>query len=129
MNDNDIRPTETETMSSPDGKSLRIVFRQDDGKEAAIHMARVHLPQLITVLQREMPPGQATPIDRRSLQIGVNFSLQGYEVRQRPNGHKCLVLMVDLLDQGRVVSIPLDLSPQDVETIIKMLRLGSAKGN
>jgi hypothetical protein len=117
-----LQPNECETLIGEDGRQVKLVFRSDDGDSREIVVDRQWLPQLITQLQRRIAPGQAVPINKDSLDIGQTFALQGYQVRRNADGGAILTLFVDLPDQGRVVTIPLDFSSKDVDQLILMLK-------
>lgn len=115
-----LRPDETDIRVSDEDVTLD--FRTDNGESRVVVLSRKWLPTLIARLMQETEPGQAVPIDRNSLQIGASFSVQGWQIQHRSDGARRLVLAVDLPDQGRVVTIPLELSPSDVQNIIKQLQ-------
>ena len=73
-----------------------------------------------TSLSSRASPRARLP-NRGSLQLGATYSLQSYQVQRNTDGRRLLTLAVDLLDQGRVVTIPIELSPVEVAQLIKML--------
>lgn len=119
--DGPFRPDECETMLSEDGESVKMVLTNDVGERQEAVFDRRWIPSLITQLQRRIVPGQATPIDKDSLRPGQTFSLQGYEIWHEQDGSARLTLFLDLPDQNRVATIPIELTPKDVAAIIERL--------
>src|SRR5690606_34382736 len=113
-------PDEVEITDKTD-EGLTLEFRSDAGGVAAIALLRGQLAALVARLVKEIGAGQAVPIDRGSLQIGQTFAVTAHQVQRRGDGARRLVMTVDLPDQGRVVTIPLELSPDDVRSLIKDL--------
>jgi hypothetical protein len=110
------------------GEFAKLVFSRDTGESREVILRREWLPMLVVEIQSKIAPSQATPIDRGSLHMGQNFSLRGFQARRVQSGGATLTLFVDLPDQGRGVTIPLDLTSEDVDTLIKMLSAGSPSG-
>lgn len=121
MADADFIPDNTLTETSSDGELIRISFLRDDGQSRVVTMHRTWLPQLLAELQSKIAPGQATPINRGSLQIGANFRVQGFQAHRNQDGSAVLTLAIDLTDQGRIVTLPIDLEASEREQIIQML--------
>ena len=119
--DDVFEPDECEVALSKDGESVRISFRRDNGTSREAVLPRKWLPGLVAQLLAQIEPGSAVPIDQGSLQIGRTFVVQGYNVRKRPDGGCLLTLFVDLPDQGRIVTIPLELSAPEVSEIVAIL--------
>lgn len=117
--------TETDIALSADGAHVRLIFNDDNGKSREVILLRKWLPAFVAQMQRNIEPGQIVPIDKASLQIGRSFSLQGFQARRFPDGGATITLFVDLPDQGRVVTIPLEMTPKDVSTLLTMLGVKS----
>jgi hypothetical protein len=103
------------------GEYVKIIFERDDGQFRDVVAHRTWLPSLVTCLLNEIGPGQAVPIDKGSLNFGTTYSVQGFQARPASDGSARLTLFVDLPDQGRVVTIPIDLKPEERSQIIQML--------
>jgi hypothetical protein len=116
-----LRPDEMEIGTEEDGQRVTLTFRADTGESRAVSLTRAQVQSSVARLMQEIGGGQVVPIDRGSLQIGATYSLQSYHVQRNTDGRRLLTLAVDLLDQGRVVTIPIELSPVEVEQLIKML--------
>lgn len=114
-----MRPNETEIIDR--GDEIILDFKNDNGESQQISMSRTWLPQLLSRLMKEVPSGQAVPIDRSSLQVGASFSLEGWQVQRRNDGARRLVLAVNLPDQARVVTIPIELSAKEAESLVNQL--------
>jgi len=110
-----------EIGTEEDGQRVTLTFRADTGESRAVSLTRAQVQSSVARLMQEIGGGQVVPIDRGSLQIGATYSLQSYHVQRNTDGRSLLTLAVDLLDQGRVVTIPIELSPVEVEQLIKML--------
>ena len=111
-----------EIEPGPDDEHVTLIFRSDSGESQAVALKRTQLPALVARLARETGPGQATPIDKDSLRTGKEYSVQAFYV-QRPmpdDGARLLVLVVHFED--RVVTIPLELSPPDVQHMVTQLK-------
>lgn len=117
-----INPDELEILPGPDDDHVTLSFRSDNGDRRDIILDRRQLPAIVGRLAQETGPGQAVPIDKGSLQIGATFAVQGWAVRKATDGSRLLTLMVDLPDPGRVVTIPLELTPADVQALIGQLK-------
>lgn len=122
-----LRPDLLETER--DGEWITLTFRADTGESQVVSLNWAQLPTLVAQLVQETGPGQAVPIDQGSLQIGTTYSLQGYQVRRNTDGRRLLTLAIDLPDQGRTVTIPIELSPKEVADLIGMLGPGVANDN
>jgi hypothetical protein len=117
----DFEADELNIQTHTDGQRVRLRFSRDSGGHRLVTIRRSNLPTLLSVLQREIPPGAVVPIDRASLQAGTNYRLEGYGVQKQPDGGAMLTFHIELLDQGRGVSLPLRLSAQEVTDILRRL--------
>jgi hypothetical protein len=123
MADEPFLVDESDVQIDASGEFVKFIFSRDSGERREVVLRRQWLPALATQIQKNIAPGQAVPIDKGSLQIGANFSLQGFQVRRKSDGGATLTLFVDMPDQGRVVTIPMQMSPADIATLQKMLGL------
>jgi hypothetical protein len=122
MDDNrPFEASETDIALSGDGTSVRLIFNDDSRKSREVILRRKWLPMFAAQIQKNIEPGQIVPIDKGSLQIGQSFSLQGFHAHRLSDGGATIVLFVDLPDQGRVVTIPMDMTPKDLSTLLTML--------
>ncbi|CCB65073.1 hypothetical protein [Hyphomicrobium sp. MC1] len=64
------------------------------------------LPQFVTMLQKEIAPGSATPINRGTLMAGKDILVSGIGFGERHDSF-VLTAFVDLVNEGRGVTIPL----------------------
>ena len=117
----EFKPDETEQHPSSDG-GLTLIFRRDSGETRSIVLGRGQVAALAAALIGEIGTDRVVPIDRASLRIGQPFAVEGFQVAHSTDGGRCLIVQVHLPDQGRVVTIPLELSPQDVAALIEQLR-------
>jgi hypothetical protein len=115
-----LRPDEMEIRV--DGDDIVLDFKADSGESRVVVLSRKWVPTLLARLMQETEPGQMVPIDRASLQIGASFSVQSWQVQRRSDGARRLTLAVDLPDQGRVVTIPLELSAAEVQSLLDQLK-------
>jgi hypothetical protein len=120
MAEDDFRPDGVRVQGDDTGQWLRIVFDRNDGTVRQVSFRREWLPTLLSVLQREIAPNQALPIDRASLRPGQDYVVHGYQLAPIEEG-ALLTLNVELPDQARSVTIPLRLSSDDVVAIIAKL--------
>lgn len=114
-------PDDFVVLLSEDGKRVTLRFSCDSDEQVLISIPRIHLASLVVEATKLLPPGSAVPIDRDSLRPGTTYSLQGYQFSPRPE-HLGLTLFVDLPDQGRVVTIPLQLTPKDIEVVSEQIK-------
>ena len=116
-----FRPDELEFGTEDEGRRVTLTFRTDSGETLGVSLGRGQVAATVARLVQEIGEGAAVPIDRGSLQIGARFAVQGFQLQRKTDGSRVLTLVVDMPDQGRVVTIPLDLSPDDVAKLIEML--------
>lgn len=116
-----LRPDEMEVGTEENGQRVTLAFRSDSGETQAVSLARAQIPTFVARLLQETEAGSAVPIDRGSLHIGNTFAVQSFHVLRRSDGARLLTLAVDMPDEGRVVTIPLELSPIEVTRLIEML--------
>jgi hypothetical protein len=120
MTEMPLRPDEAEM--STDGEDVVLDFRSDSGESRAVVLSRQWLPGLIARLMDQIGPDEAVHTDQGSLQVGARFAVQGWQVQRQDDGARRLDVIVNLPDQGRVVAIPLDLTPPDVQSLINQLK-------
>jgi hypothetical protein len=120
MTEMPLRPDEAEM--STDGEDVVLDFRSDSGESRAVVLSRQWLPGLIARLMQQIGPDEAVPTDQGSLQVGARFAVQGWQVQHQSDGARRLDVIVNLPDQGRVVTIPLELTPPDVQSLIDRLK-------
>lgn len=120
MTDDDFKPDDLQFQISEDGKSVRLIFTRDNGEYREVVLRRSSLPSLVAGAQNLLSPQDAVPIDRDSLRPGTIIRLTGYQFS--PRGKKLgLTLFLELPDQDRGVTIPLNLSRKDAESIAEQL--------
>jgi hypothetical protein len=104
------------------GESLDLIFEDQSGETRAVNLRRPNLPPLISLLQSRSAVGSVTPIDRGSMFGGQRFALQGFHVIPRTDGSARIVFQLSLPEQrDRGVTFPLDLTPEDVRELVKIL--------
>ena len=116
-----FRPDEMEVKTEDDGRRVTLTFRADSGEILGVSLTRAQVGATVARLVQETEAGSVVPIDRGSLRIGASFSVQGLQVQKKTDGSRLLTIVVDMPEDRRVVTIPLDLSPADVAELIKML--------
>jgi hypothetical protein len=120
MTEMPLRPDEANI--GPEGEDIILDFRSDSGESRAVVLSREWLPGLIARLMHQIGPEEAVPVDQGSLQVGARFAVQGWQVQRESDGARRLDVIINLPDQGRVVTIPLDLTPPDVQNLIDQLK-------
>jgi hypothetical protein len=122
MTEMPLRPDEADI--STDGEDVVLDFRSDAGESRSIVLSRQWLPGLIARLMHQVGPDEAIPsaTDQGSLQVGARFAVQGWQVARQSDGARRLDVIINLPDQDRVVTIPLDLTPPDVQSLIDQLK-------
>jgi hypothetical protein len=105
----------------PDGLHFRLNFIDAAGKSRAVTLTRDTLPLLAAALHSKIGDGKIVPIDQKSLRAGANILVKGWDIVKRPDLGARLTLYVEMLDQDRVVTIPVDLSPENVTSLIIQL--------
>lgn len=108
-------------LKSQDGRSFKIVFQNDDDESAEIIVMAEALPQIISVMQGQLPAGTGKVVEREGLRIGETFRTCGFKAKHLPDGSCDLTISLDLMDQGRVVTLPILLSPKDLESLFSMI--------
>src|SRR5437763_14237359 len=103
-----------------DGDRIGLRFRSDNGKTREVVVPRSMVPGLIARLVAEIGPGQGVPI-AGSLRPGQTILVQGFGGRRLPDGGAVLTLFVHLPDEGRDVTIPLELSAANVVEFVAIL--------
>jgi hypothetical protein len=115
-------PNESSVKKSEDGKSIEITFSTDGGEKVAISLLQGQVATLVSMLQKEILAGAVVPINRGSLRPGQVFETQAVQVGKHPSGARQIVFHVDLPEEKRHVTIPLQLSPEEVTSLIGELR-------
>jgi hypothetical protein len=123
MADEDLEPNEWE-VEPHDADHIKLVLRADSGRRLAAILPRSTIPELIARLVSEIGHGQGTPIAPSLLRPGLTIQVQGFGARRHQDGSADLTIMARLPEEGRDVTIPLPLSPADVDELVKMLTLG-----
>ena len=118
----DFEPDDCEAVLIENDTKVRISFLNDSGASREVVLARQWPPQLVELLIAKIESGSVVPIDQGSLRPGQTFAVRGFQVRRVSDGSRLLTLSADLPDQGRMVTIPLELSPTDAGKLIEMLR-------
>lgn len=119
--DNEFHPDEMDVATSQDGRSIRLLFSKDSGERQAIIIPAQGAALLLQQLQKRTGRTVGLPASKGSLQFGETFSLAGVQIGPRPEGGAMLTLAIDLLDQGRVVTLPIELPPKDLEQLVANL--------
>ena len=120
MADDDFKPDELQFQISRYGEGVRLIFSRYDGQRRTVVLRRSDLPSLVAGAQNLLSPQDAVPIDQDSLRPGTIIRLTGYQFS--PRGEKLgLTLFLELPDQDRGVTIPLNLSRKDAESIAEQL--------
>jgi hypothetical protein len=112
---------ECETSINPDGSLVRLVFKDENNSAKEVILNRYNLPALIAQLQSKTVPGCDKPIDRNDLRPGEIFSVKGFRVDKIADGGCLLIVSIHLLSPDRIVEIPLDFSPKDLEALFPMI--------
>jgi hypothetical protein len=120
---------EMEIGTEEEGQRVTLTFRTDTGETLGVSLTRGQVGVTVARLVQEIGSGSVAPIARGLLQIGASFSVQGFQVQRKTDGARLLTLAVDMPEEGRVVTIPLELSPIEVEELIKMLGTTLAQDN
>lgn len=115
-----LRPNEFEV--GKDGDRVTLTFRADTGESQAVSLARAQVATFVARISQEIGAGSVVPIDRGTLQIGASFSVQGWQIQKRDDGARRIVLAIDLPDQDRVVTMPLDFTSAEVAQFIEELK-------
>lgn len=104
---------------------IEVIFSNQAGERRAVNLPRPNIPQLLLRLQSKIEDKSVIPINQASFQPGANFALDGFQAKLNPDGSAELLLFVRLPDQnGRGVTIPLGLTPEDILSLGRMLGLG-----
>ena len=122
LNDREFIPDDVRIQPHSDGERVKVTFLRDTNESREVVLRRSWLPQFLNAMRNEIAPGQAVPIDPNSLSFGRSYSLQGWECKRSPEGGARMTLYIDLPDQGRVVTMPISLGPDEVTHLIDQLR-------
>ena len=109
-----------------DGVSIKLTLHSDSGRSVSVILPRSTIPGLIARLVAEIGPGQGVPI-AGSLRPGQTILVQGFAAHRQPDGSANLTLFAHLSDENREVTIPLDLSAENVVELVGDL-LGNGNG-
>src|SRR6185437_4409537 len=120
MADDEFEPNDCEAII--DGDRVRLRFSRDNGTSREVILPRAWIPSLVSLLTSQIAPGSAVPIDLQSLRPDQTFQVQGFRVRRNTDGRRLLLVSVGLLDQGRDVKIPFELSPGDARQLVEWLK-------
>src|SRR5277367_6259725 len=115
-----------DVQEHPDGKRLRLTFVGEGDKTRSVVMNREGVPLLVGALHSKIGHGTVVPIDKDSLRAGTNIQVQGWDLTNRPDRSVRLTIYVDMIDQGRVVTIPVELSRENVTALIHQMSLPPA---
>lgn len=110
-----------DVLNSEDGGNVVLQFTRDDGGTRMVTVPKQAIPQLLGALQASTGQGSVVPIDRSSLRSGADYQVQGYQFGRRKNGGAEITIHVELVGQGRVVTLTLDFPPEDVASLAKHL--------
>jgi hypothetical protein len=116
-----FEPDDCEAVLIENDTKVRITFRRDSGASREVILPREALPQLVELLISKIESGPLVRIDQGSLRPGQTFVVQGLRVQKISDGSQLLTLTAFLPDQGRSVTIPLELSAKDARELIAML--------
>jgi hypothetical protein len=108
-------------VQAHDADHLAVTLACDSGQSLTAILPRATIPGLIERLVGEIGPGQGAAISRLSLRPGLTIQVQGFGGRRHPDGSADLAIFARLPDEGREVTIPLELTAQDVVELIAML--------
>jgi len=122
VEDDVFEPNGCEADLIDGGTKVRLSFSRDNGTSREVVLSRAWLPQLVALLIGKIESGPLARIDQGSLRPGQTFLVQGLRVRKISDGSQLLTVSVALPDQDRTVTIPLELTPEDAEALILMLR-------
>lgn len=106
---------------SHDKKRTKLSFESDADGLVEVVVETDFLTMILAQIRKEIESTVVTPIDRGSLKPGQSLQTRGFHVDQLPNGGAVLVIHADLLDEGRVVTIPLELSREAAKDLKRML--------
>ena len=101
----------------PDGKRLRLNFTGEGNKNRSVVLHREGVPLLVGALHSKIGHGTVVPIDKESLRAGANIQVQGWDLANRPDRSVLLTIYLDMTDQNRVVTIPVELSQENVTAL------------
>jgi hypothetical protein len=101
-------------QNGPDPRVIRLVFESDTDGTRTVDLDRIALPQLLGALQHEIGAGSVVPIRAGSLQLGADYRMGGHGFRPLPNGGLEVTFHMELIREQRVVSLPLELLPEEV---------------
>ena len=115
-----FEPDEWEVEAHGDG-TIRLVLRSDSGRTLAAILPRATIPGLIARLVAEIGPGQGAAIAGSLLRPGLTLQVQGFSARRHPDGSADLAILAHLPSERRDVTIPLELSAENVSEFVAML--------
>ena len=103
--------------TNDEGTHIRFRFIDDVNQQRHVVMAKQNIPLLLAALQKEIVSGSVVPIDRGSLRIGADFQVQGYQCQRKEDGSAVLTVMINLPEQGRTVTLPIDFPAEDAKSL------------
>jgi hypothetical protein len=121
MSDEAFEPDDCEAVLIENDTKVRITFARDNGTSREVVLPREALPELVALLVGKIERGPIVRIDQGSLRPGQTVAVRGLRVQKISDGSRLLTLTALLPDQGREVTIPLELSPDDARQLIEWL--------
>jgi len=118
----DFIPRETQVASIEGGAKLQVIFREEEGATCEVILLQEQVPGFVAQLVSHIEQGQVVPIRAQSLRIGRDFQFVGWSIqRNAADGRRRLIALIDLPDEGRQVTLPLEFSEADVEELRRQL--------
>lgn len=96
---------------------VTLTFSADGGESRAVKLVRSRLPFFVSKLMKEVESDQVTPIRPDALAAGTSFAIHGWQMAKADDGGRLLTLFVELREPARTVTVPLELSPEDVAAL------------
>jgi hypothetical protein len=126
---NVFKPDTFAVSTAPDRTDIRLVWERDNGERLTVALEQSQVASVLLELQKQIAPGSGVPINLASFRPGASIAVTGLGFGPRPD-HFVLTAYVDLLDQGRGVTVPLRFSKEDVESCVTaMTRWLSQRGD
>lgn len=100
---------------------MLVRLSRDDGEIMEIILQSDQLPAVVAQLQRRIAPGRVTPIRPHQIAAGATATARSTTFRRNPDGTLTLLHTFELLEERRVVQLPVTLTPEDARSMAATL--------
>lgn len=116
-----FEPSGCETAVSQDGNNVLIRFLADSDEVREVIIPRTQIPALVAQLHSRIPAGQVVPISPSGLRSGETIRMLSHQSMRNPDGTLTFLHTFEILEQQRVVQLPVTLDRRAAAEMIRTL--------